>query len=70
MKKEELGVKLKIPSFYGRSDPKEYLQYENKIKHVFYCNNLSEERKLKLDVAEFCDYTIIWWTSLKLEYSK
>jgi len=68
--KKELGVKLKIPSFYGRSDPKEYLQYENKIKHVFYCNNFNEERKLKFAVAEFCDYAIIWWTSLKLECSK
>ena len=59
------GVNLKISTFYGRSDPKEYLKYESKIEHVFDCNNFSEERKLKLVVAEFCDYAIIWWTSLK-----
>ncbi|XP_022158198.1 uncharacterized protein LOC111024735 [Momordica charantia] len=43
------------------------LQYESKIEHVFDCNNFSEERKLKLAVAEFCDYANIWWTSLKSE---
>ncbi|XP_023534142.1 uncharacterized protein LOC111795765 [Cucurbita pepo subsp. pepo] len=64
------GVKLKIPTFYGRSDPEEYLQYESKIEHVFDCNNFSEERKLKLAVAEFCDYAIIWWTYLKSEWRR
>ena len=48
-KKRSLGVKLKIPTFYGRSDPEVYyLQYERKIEHVFDCNNFSEERKLSL----------------------
>ena len=64
------GVKLKIPTFYGRSDLEEYLQYESKIEHVFDYNNFSEERKLKLVVAEFCDYAIIWWTSLKSGWRK
>ena len=69
-KKEELGVKLKISTLYGRSDPEEYLQYERKIEHVFDCNNFSEERKLKLVVAEFYDYANIWWTSLKIEWRR
>ena len=64
------GVKLKISTFYGRFDPEEYLQYESKIENVFDCNNFNEERKLKLVVAEFCDYTIIWWTSLKSEWRR
>ena len=59
------GVKLKIPTFYGKSDPDEYLQYERKTEHVLDCNNFNDERKLKFVVAEFCDYAIIWWTSLK-----
>ena len=46
------------------------MQYEGKIEHVFDCNNFSEERKLKLAVAEFCDYAIIWWTSLKSEWRR
>ena len=64
------GVKLKIPTFHGKSDPEEYLQYESKIEHVFDCNNFSEERKLKLAVAEFCDYANIWWASLKSEWRR
>ena len=60
---EERGVRrvnLKIPTFYGRSNLEEYLQYSSKIEHVYNCNNFSEERKLKLVVAEFCDHAIIW----------
>ena len=57
---EEGGVKgVKLPTFYGRSDPEEYLQYESKIEYVFYCNNFSKEIKLKLSMTEFCDYVIM-----------
>ena len=35
-------MKLTIPTFHGTTDPKEYLQYESKIEHVFYCHNFSE----------------------------
>ena len=69
-KDEEFGVKLKIPTFDGRFDLEEYLQYESKIEHVFNCNNFSEERKLKLVVAKFCDYTNIWWKFLKIEWRR
>ncbi|XP_038888883.1 uncharacterized protein LOC120078660 [Benincasa hispida] len=64
------GVKLAIPTFHGTMDPKGYLQYESKIKHVFYCHNFSEERKMKLVVAKFIDYVSVWWTSLKLEWRR
>ena len=53
-----------------KSDTEEYLQYESKIEHVFDCNNFSEKRKLKLDVAGFSDYAIIWWASLKSEWRR
>ena len=43
------------------------MQYESKIEHFFDCNNFSEERNLKLVVAEFFYYAIKWWTSLKSE---
>jgi hypothetical protein len=31
---------------------------------VFDCHNYSEEKKVKLAVIEFTDYTIIWWDQL------
>ena len=58
------SIKLKIPSFQGRSDPEVYLEWEKKIELIFDCHNYSEEKKVKLAVIEFTDYAIIWWDQL------
>uniref|UniRef100_A0A2N9IRC6 Reverse transcriptase domain-containing protein n=1 Tax=Fagus sylvatica TaxID=28930 RepID=A0A2N9IRC6_FAGSY len=61
----DLGsIKMKIPSFQGRTDPEVYLEWEKKIELVFDCHNYSEEKKVKLVVIEFTDYVIIWWNQL------
>uniref|UniRef100_A0A2N9H3G6 CCHC-type domain-containing protein n=1 Tax=Fagus sylvatica TaxID=28930 RepID=A0A2N9H3G6_FAGSY len=54
------SIKMKIPSFQGRTDPEVYLEWEKKIDLVFDCHNYSEEKKVKLAVIEFTDYAIIW----------
>jgi hypothetical protein len=36
------GIKMKIPSFQGRSDPEAYLEWEKKMEFVFDCHNYSE----------------------------
>ena len=54
------GVKLNIPPFKGRSDPDAYLDLEMKIQHVFFCNEYTEEQKMKLAAAEFSDYALVW----------
>jgi hypothetical protein len=52
----DLGrIKMKIPSFQGRTDPEVYLEWEKKIELVFDCHNYSEEKKVKLAVIEFTD---------------
>jgi hypothetical protein len=33
------GIKMKIPSFQGRSDPEAYLEWEKKMEFVFDCHN-------------------------------
>uniref|UniRef100_A0A2N9G3B0 Reverse transcriptase n=1 Tax=Fagus sylvatica TaxID=28930 RepID=A0A2N9G3B0_FAGSY len=58
------SIKMKIPSFQGRTDPEVYLEWEKKIDLVFDCHNYSEEKKVKLAVIEFTDYAIIWWDQL------
>uniref|UniRef100_A0A2N9FQI2 Reverse transcriptase domain-containing protein n=1 Tax=Fagus sylvatica TaxID=28930 RepID=A0A2N9FQI2_FAGSY len=58
------SIKMKIPSFQGRTDPEVYLEWEKKIDLVFNCHNYSEEKKVKLAVIEFTDYAIIWWDQL------
>ncbi|KAG2712430.1 hypothetical protein I3760_04G125400 [Carya illinoinensis] len=58
------SIKMKIPSFQGRTDPEAYLEWEKKIELIFECHNYSEEKKVKLVVIEFTDYAIIWWDQL------
>nr|XP_027093618.1 uncharacterized protein LOC113714019 [Coffea arabica] len=60
------GVKLKIPSFQGKSDPEAYLEWERKIELVYECHTYSEEQKVKLAALEFTDYASIWWDQLRL----
>jgi hypothetical protein len=58
------GIKMKIPSFQGRSDPEAYLESEKKMEFVFDCHNYSETKKVKLAVIEFSEYAITWWDQL------
>ena len=55
------NIKMKIPSFQGKNDPKVYLEWEKKVEFIFECHNYFEEKKVKLVVIEFTDYAIIWW---------
>jgi hypothetical protein len=32
------SIKMKIPSFQGRNDPKAYLEWKKKIELIFYCH--------------------------------
>jgi len=61
------GVKLNVHPFKGRSDPDAYLDWEMKIDHVFSCNDYTEEQKLKLAIAEFSDYGLVWWNKNQRE---
>ena len=60
------NIKMKIPSFQGKNDPQAYLEWERKVELVFYCHNYSENKKVKLTVIEFSDYTTMWWDQLVL----
>ncbi|KAG2707592.1 hypothetical protein I3760_05G154400 [Carya illinoinensis] len=44
------NIKMKIPSFQGRTDPEAYLEWEKKIELIFDCHNSSKEKKVKLAV--------------------
>ena len=58
------SIKMKIPSFQGKSDPEAYLEWEKKMEFIFDCHNYSEAKKVKLAVIEFSDYAITWWDQL------
>ena len=58
------SIKMKIPAFQGKSDPKAYLEWEKKMELVFDCHNYSELNKVKLAAIEFTYYAIVWWDQL------
>ena len=58
------NIKMKILSFQGKNSPVAYSEWEKKMELIFKCHNYSEEKKVKLVVIKFTDYTIIWWDQL------
>ena len=58
------GIKMKISSFQGKSDPETYFEWEKKMEFIFDCHSYSGAKKIKLAVIEFSDYAITWWDQL------
>ncbi|KAK0572561.1 hypothetical protein LWI29_033492 [Acer saccharum] len=58
------SIKVKIPSFQGKTDPEAYLEWEKRVELVFDCHEYSELKKVKLAAIEFTDYAIVWWDQL------
>ncbi|KAF1860205.1 hypothetical protein Lal_00015355 [Lupinus albus] len=42
------GVKVKVPTFMGMSDPEAYLKWELKMEQVFQCHHYTDEKKVKV----------------------
>ena len=55
------NVKIKIPSFQGKSDPEAYLEWEIRLEMVFQYQSYTADKKVKLAIIEFLDYAVIWW---------
>ena len=55
------SIKMKIPSFEGKSDAEVYLEWEKKVEFIFDCHQYSKENKVKLATVEFTDYALVWW---------
>ena len=58
------GIKMKVPSFQGKSDPEAYLEWEKKMELMFDCHHYSKAQKVKIAIIEFTDYAVIWWDQL------
>jgi hypothetical protein len=52
------SIKMKIPSFQGKNDSESNLEWEKKIELIFYHQNYSEEKKVKLAIIKFNDYLV------------
>jgi hypothetical protein len=56
------SIKMKMPiTFQERSYLEAYLEWKKKMGLIFYCHNYSKEKKVRLVMIEFIDYSIIWW---------
>ncbi|XP_038887118.1 uncharacterized protein K02A2.6-like [Benincasa hispida] len=58
------GIKFKIPKFFGKTDPEEYIKWEKEVENVFACHNFSDKQKVRFCVAKFKDYAQTWWDKL------
>ncbi|XP_045810960.1 uncharacterized protein LOC123905403 [Trifolium pratense] len=58
------GIKIKVPSFVGKSDPEAYLEWETKIEQIFNCHNYSDVEKVQVASIEFKEYALVWWDQL------
>ena len=58
------SIKVKIPTFQGKTNPEAYLEWEKRIELVFDCHEYSELKKVKLAAIEFINYAIVWWDQL------
>ncbi|KAL3520179.1 hypothetical protein ACH5RR_018328 [Cinchona calisaya] len=52
-----------MPTFQGKADTEEYLNWEQKVDFLFDCYDYSNEKKYKLAVSCFSDYAMTWWVS-------
>nr|XP_027109255.1 uncharacterized protein LOC113729128 [Coffea arabica] len=55
------GLKIKVPTFQGKSDLEAYLEWEGRIETVFDCYDYSGEQNVKVATVEFTEYALIWW---------
>ncbi|XP_050885826.1 uncharacterized protein LOC127091276 [Lathyrus oleraceus] len=58
------GIKIKVPSFVGKSDPEAYLEWETKLEQIFNCHNYSNLEKVQVASIEFKEYALVWWDQL------
>ncbi|CAL0303552.1 unnamed protein product [Lupinus luteus] len=61
------GVKIKVPTFIGKNDPKAYFEWELKMEQVFECSFYDESKKVKVAALEFKEYALNWWDQLNKE---
>ena len=52
------SIKMKVPSFQGKSNPDAYIEWEKRMESLFDVHEFSDLKKVKLVVTEFFDYAL------------
>ena len=58
---QNLGVKVDIPNFEGKSHPDDFIDWLYTVERVFDIKNLSDEQKVKLVAIKLKKNASIWW---------
>src|SRR3989442_4338292 len=61
------SIKMRIPTFEGKNNAEEFIEWERKVEQIFECHNYSEEKKSVLAAVEFKGYATFWWDQLKVQ---
>ncbi|XP_010468230.1 PREDICTED: uncharacterized protein LOC104748257 [Camelina sativa] len=56
-----MDMKLKAPTFAGRVDPEAYLEWEQRMEHIFAYYKYTDQKKLALAVAQLTNHALSWW---------
>ncbi|RDY04714.1 hypothetical protein CR513_11536, partial [Mucuna pruriens] len=70
-RKDDLGgIKIKVPSFKGKSDLEAYLEWKMRVDQIFSCQSYSKGNKVKLATLEFTNYVLVWWDQMQKERAR
>ncbi|VFQ67259.1 unnamed protein product, partial [Cuscuta campestris] len=56
--------KVDIPTFEGKNDPDDFLEWLETVERVFDFKDVPEEKKVKIVALKFRKYASTWWSNL------
>lgn len=54
-------LKLKFPHFAGKVDPEAYLEWEQRMDHIYECYDYAGPKKVAIAVAQLTEHALSWW---------
>ncbi|VFQ83159.1 unnamed protein product [Cuscuta campestris] len=64
--KSASDFKVDMPTFEGKNDLDDFLEWLETVERVFDFKNVSEEKKVKLVAFKFRKYASTWWTNVTI----
>ncbi|VFQ86099.1 unnamed protein product, partial [Cuscuta campestris] len=61
--KSSSDFKVEIPTFDGKDDPDDFIEWLETIEHVFDYTEVLDDKKVKLVALKFRGYASTWWTN-------
>ncbi|VFQ86098.1 unnamed protein product [Cuscuta campestris] len=65
--KSSSNFKVEIPTFDGKDDPEDFIEWLEMIERVFDYTEVPEDKKVKLVALKFRGYASTWWTNTTTE---